>query len=74
MTEQEKAELINDFNYESWALETKEENRASFAWSLAKLIDAMNKERFSVVLRPVETYGREWVEAQEVRDGTDDGR
>ncbi len=71
MTAQEKAALIDDFNHESRALETEEENLASFAWSLARLIDTMNKERFSVVFRPVEmSDGWEWVEAQEVRDGT----
>ena len=61
MTAKEKAKLISEFNYESMVLGTKEENPPSFTWSLAKLMDAMMQEKFSVVLRPVEmSDGREW--------------
>lgn len=67
MTKKEKKKLIDEFNHESMVLGTKEENPPSFTWSLAKLMDAMMQEKFSVVFRPVETSdGQAWVEAQEV--------
>ncbi len=66
MTKEEKKKLIDEFNRENMVLGTKEENPPAFTWSLATLMDAMIQEKFSVVLRPVERYGRAWVEAQEV--------
>lgn len=70
MTEQEKAALIDGFNYESLALGTEGENIPAYVGALLELMDAMNREKFTVVFRPVEmSDGWEWVEAQEVRDG-----
>ncbi len=67
MTAQEKTALIDGFNYESMVLGTEKERAPAFTWSLAKLMDAMIQEKFSVVFRPVETDdGLAWVEAQEV--------
>ena len=45
-------------------------DRRTYVGALLELIDAMNREKFTVVFRPVEmSDGWEWVEAQEVRDG-----